>query len=260
MSLKRQVANLLERISGNMIIPTHELHLLPERLHLRRLLNYLDVDCVFDVGANAGQYATMLREQVGYRGPIISFEPIPELAASMRKRAARDPNWHVQAMALDREAGTATFNVMRESEFSSLRRPAKNQPETFSASNEVIREIQVERSTVEAQIQHWQSKLGFKRPFLKMDTQGNDLAVIEGAGKSLAEFAGLQTELAILRLYDGSADFSATLTACQEKGFVISAFVPNNEGKFPVLVEVDCIMINKKFAPADVQITTSKTH
>ncbi|EHL97290.1 methyltransferase, FkbM family [Acetobacteraceae bacterium AT-5844] len=260
MSLKRQVANLLERLSGNVIIPPHELHLLPERLHLRRLLSYLGVDCVFDVGANAGQYATMLRKQVGYRGPIISFEPIPELAASMRERAAQDPNWHVQAMALDREAGTATFNVMRNSEFSSLRRPAEDQPETFSTSNEVIREIQVERSTVEAQIQHWQSKLGFRQPFLKMDTQGNDLAVIEGAGKSLAKFAGLQSELAILRLYDGSADFSATLTACQEKGFVISAFVPNNEGKFPVLVEVDCIMINKKFAPADIQIGPSKAH
>jgi FkbM family methyltransferase len=260
MSLKRQVAKLLERLSGNVIIPTHELHQLPERLHLRRLLKYLEVDCVFDVGANAGQYATMLREQVGYRGPIISFEPIPELAASMRERAARDPNWHVQAMALDREAGTATFNVMRDSQFSSLRQPAKNQPENFSAYNEVIREIQVERSTVEAQIQHWQSQLGFKKPFLKMDTQGNDLAVIEGAGQRLADFAGLQSELAILRLYDGSADFSATLTACQEKGFVISAFVPNNEGNFPVLVEIDCIMINKKFAPPDIQAGTSKAH
>ena len=260
MSLKRQAANLLERMSGNLIIPAHELHLLPERLHLRRLFDYLDIDCVFDVGANAGQYATMLREQVGYRGPIISFEPIPELAASLRERAAQDPDWHIQAMALDREAGTATFHVMRENEFSSLRRPAGNQPGTFAAANDIVRDIQVERSTVQAQMQRWQTQLGFKRPFLKMDTQGNDLAVMEGAGDSLATFAGLQTELAILRLYDGSADFAATLSACQDKGFVVSAFVPNNEGKFPVLAEIDCILINKALAPADVQIGTGTAH
>jgi FkbM family methyltransferase len=250
MSLKRQVANLLERLSGNVIVPHHELHALPERLHLRRLFEYLEVDCVFDVGANAGQYATMLRQHVGYRGPIVSFEPIPELAAAMRQRAAGDEHWHVQAMALDREAGTATFHVMQESQFSSLRRPAADQPETFSGSNRVVREIHVERSTVAAQIADWQARLGCRRPFLKMDTQGNDLAVIEGAGDSLGRFAGLQSELAIQRLYDGSAGFAATLAACQERGFVPSAFVPNNEGNFPVLVEIDCIMIHRGLAPA----------
>ncbi len=115
----------------------------------------------------------------------------------------------------------------------------------------MVREIEVECSTVAAQIAEWGPRLGFQRPFLKMDTQGNDLAVIEGAGTALAGFAGLQSELAILRLYDGSADFVTTLTACQDKGFVVSAFVPNNEGSFPVLVEIDCIMVNKALLPGD---------
>lgn len=254
MSLKRQVADLLERLSGNAIIPAHELHQVPERLHLRRLLEYLQVDCVFDVGANAGQYATMLRRHAGYTGPIVSFEPIPELAAELRELAAGDPDWHIQPMALDRAAGTATFNIMRENQFSSLRRPAGDQPEHFSGFNAVVREIEVECSTVAAQIAEWGPRLGFQRPFLKMDTQGNDLAVIEGAGTALAGFAGLQSELAILRLYDGSADFATTLRACQEKGFVISAFVPNNEGSFPVLAEIDCIMIHRDFVPAEARV------
>jgi hypothetical protein len=49
--------------------------LLFEEEHLRRFLRHFEVDCVFDVGANSGQYATMVRERAGYLGPIVSFEP-----------------------------------------------------------------------------------------------------------------------------------------------------------------------------------------
>ena len=57
-----------------------QLYALHEQEHLRRLLRYLRVDCVYDVGANAGQYAGMLRDKADYKGRIISFEPIPWLA------------------------------------------------------------------------------------------------------------------------------------------------------------------------------------
>ena len=89
--------------------------------HLRRLLRYLDVDCVFDVGANSGQFADMLRSTVGYAGLIISFEPNPEQFSVLRARASRDPLWQALPQALGREAGEAVFNVYASSELSSLR-------------------------------------------------------------------------------------------------------------------------------------------
>jgi FkbM family methyltransferase len=240
---------LIERVSGNLVIPPYEVHLGPERMHLRRFFAHFGVDCVFDVGANVGQYATMLREAIGFEGPIISFEPIPELAAQLKHRAARDPNWHIEALALDREAGPASFNVMAESQFSSLRRPADDQPAIFKADNSVAREVQVMRSTIAVELPRWQRTLGFQRPFLKMDTQGNDLAVVEGAGDVLNSFVGLQSELAIRSLYAGAVGYADTIAGYQARGFELSAFVPNNSGHFPLLVEMDCVMFRKDARP-----------
>lgn len=240
-SLKRRLAQALERVSGAYVVHPAEAYQLPERLHLRRFFDHFAVDCVFDVGANEGQYASMIRE-LGYKGPIVSFEPIPEVAAALQQRAARDGAWYVERLALDREAGPAQFNIMAASVFSSLKAPNPDQLPIFDAQNAVARTVEVMRSTLAVETPRWQAKLGFKRPFLKMDTQGNDLAIVEGAGDALATFVGLQSELAVRQLYTGAAGFAETLTAYTRHGFELSALVANTAGHFPDLVEIDCIM------------------
>ncbi len=248
-TVKRRIANLIEQLSGNLVVPPNEAHSLHERLHLRRFLAHFGVDCVFDVGANRGQYADMLRHAAGFTGPIISFEPIPELAAELKTRSQSDPNWHVEASALDREAGPATFHVMRNSEFSSLHQPSDDQPPMFREFNSIARSVPVTRSTVAAELAKYRQLLGFSRPFLKLDTQGNDVAVVEGAGESIAAFVGIQSELAITRLYQGSVGFTDALTYYKERGFELSALVPNNAGHFPRLVEIDCILFRRDATP-----------
>ncbi len=248
-TFKRTIANILEKLSGNLIIPPYEVHLGPERLHLRRFFSYFGVDCVFDVGANRGQYARMLRENVGFTGHIISFEPIPELAEALKVQAQADDRWHVEQLALDHEAGPTTFHIMHEPQFSSLRRPSADQPGIFSDDNRVARSVTVERSTVAAELARFQPRLGFQRPFLKMDTQGNDSAVVQGAGDALAQFVGIQTELAIRRLYEHAAGFAEALADLDARGFELSAFVPNNSGHFPILVEMDCVLFRRSAVP-----------
>jgi len=249
-SLKRRLSRMFERLSGDLVIPREELHLVHERVHLRRLFAYLGVDCVFDVGANRGQYAKMLRDCVGYRGSIVSYEPIPELAAELLMLSATDSSWHIAELALDREAGPAIFHVTADSQFSSLHRPAIDQPAIFAAGNSVAREVTVMRATAGVELPKWRDRLGFTRPFLKMDTQGNDFAVVEGAGDSLGEFVGLQSELAIHKLYDGAVDFATCIAAFTARGFELSAFVPNNAGHFPFLFEIDRVMFNRTAKPS----------
>lgn len=246
LTTKRQIARYIEKTSGILLIRSTDIHLLPERIHLAKFFEHFGVDCVFDVGANGGQYATRLRDSVRYNGPIISYEPITDLAERMiqRTQETQDKMWHVEPLALDREAGPATFHVAASDQFSSLRTPSVDQPTEFVQQNAVVREVTVQRSTLATELAKWQAKLGFRRPFLKMDTQGNDMAIVEGAGASLSTFVGMQTELAVRRLYEGAPDFFETLSTLRLKGFEPSAFVPNNEGHFPDMYEIDCILYN----------------
>jgi FkbM family methyltransferase len=244
-SFRTLIKALVERTSGRHVLPRLP-HAAYEIAHLRKLFAHLEVDCVFDVGANRGQYARMLRHGVGFAGPIISFEPLPDLVEEMRAAGSGDAAWHVEALALDREAGPASFNVMRGNQFSSLRAPEANLPDAVVGLNRVVRQVDVMRATLREELPRWRDRLGFKRPFLKLDTQGNDLAVVEGAGDAIAHFVGLQSELAFRSLYAGSASAFEAISAYRALGFELSALVPNNAGHFPLLVEMDCIMFRTR--------------
>jgi FkbM family methyltransferase len=242
MSLKRTAADAMERALGVRIVRPGLVATVFEEEHLRRFFKHFAVDCVFDVGANAGQYATMLRERVGYQGFVISFEPIPALAHTIRGLAQNDPRWLVEEAALDRDVGTAAFNVSTDSQFSSLHASRFDEVDLFEKDTAVVERIEVTTTTVARELAKYRERLGFSRPFLKMDTQGHDVAVAEGAGSALRDFVGLQSELAIKRIYDGAPSHDEALHFYRTRGFELSAFVPNNGGHFPRLIEIDCIM------------------
>lgn len=214
-----------------------------EPVYLQRLFEYFDIDCVFDVGANAGQYGQMLRKKVGYRGRIISFEPIPELAERVEAISAKDPLWEIIRLALSSEDGSAQFNVMKDSQFSSLQEPKHVLDGLFDDANSVDRRSTVRVARLDSLYQELQSKYKFSRPFLKMDTQGHDLSVVAGAGNCLANFIGMQSELAVVGLYQDAPLFDEVIRGYSDLGFFLSGFVPNNAGHFPILVETDGIFI-----------------
>ncbi|MDR5741292.1 FkbM family methyltransferase [Caballeronia sp. LZ016] len=219
-----------------------------ETTHLEKLFAYLNVDCVFDIGANQGQYATMLRRKVGYGGLIFSFEPNPEDAAIAREHAKGDDKWEVVELAISETEGEAQFNVMRSSQFSSLSAPRHDEVSLFEEMNSVSHVVTVRTERLETVYRRLRHEHGFERPFLKMDTQGFDVKIVKASPDVMRSFVGLQSELAINKLYTDSVDFRDALTEYERCGFLLSAFVPNNAGHFPRLVETDCVMIRADLA------------
>jgi FkbM family methyltransferase len=238
--------NIIKRaLRAYRIVKKSQLAPIFEEVHLQRFFEHYTVDCVFDVGANEGQYATMLRQKVGYQNDIISFEPIPAAAGILRQKSRKDTRWYVEQIALDRLAGKATFNVMEGKKFSSLHTPSQEEVDLFQHTNRVAETITVETATVKHMVDKYKKLLDFKHPFLKLDTQGHDLEVAQGAADVLRSFVGLQSELSIKKIYNGTPDYKTVIDYYVSEGFELSAFVPNNEGHFPRLIEIDCIMYNK---------------
>ena len=225
-------------------------HQYPEIQALRRFLSTFAVDCLFDVGANRGQYATMLREDAGYKGLILSFEPNPDVFAELQRHAASDRLWHVFNMALSDFDGTASFNIMAADQFSSLKTPSGEQDAIFADRNKVTKTVEMQCRRLDTLLPELVAQHGFTRPFLKMDTQGHDLSVCEGAGDVLAQMLGIQTELGVRPIYEGGTGYRAMIDWLDARAFVPSAFFANNKGHFPLLVEMDGIFVNRTLVAA----------
>lgn len=213
-------------------------------LHLRNLLVTQKVDCIFDVGANKGQYYAFLRDAVGYRGLVISFEPVQRLHAVLKQQAASDPNWIVFGCALGRSSGMAEFNVMKGDQLSSFRTPSTNLTDRFHVSNTVVSVEHVAVRTLDEVYDEVAAKHPFTRPYLKIDAQGFDLEVAQGGLKCLDKFVGLQCEASLLSLYEGAPTFEETLAFFKARGLAPSAFFPVATDQKLRLIDSDCVFVN----------------
>lgn len=227
-----------------LLIDSAEFHSIHEQIHLKKLFRLLDVDCVFDVGANEGQYAEMLRKKVGFRGMIISFEPNPDAACILAEKAKRDDSWYVEQIALSDISGDLQFNIMIGSQFSSLSSPKLDETSLFNEKNNVEKICHVTTETLASVYERIRKKLGFRRPFLKLDSQGYDTKIFLSGGGVSKRFYGLQSELSFKRIYQDSPFYYDAIHLYESAGFHLSALVPNNRGHFPDLIEMDCIMYN----------------
>lgn len=200
-------------------------------------LHAREIDLVFDVGANYGQYGRWLRER-GYKGRIVSFEPIAEVFKELEGHAAADPLWDAHRCGLGAEAGEATINVSRSTDFSSIL-PTRQAADTFSSEANVARTETISIRTLDEMA----AGLDLARSFLKIDTQGFEPQVLAGAGAVLPRLRGVQMELPVIHLYEGGWTMSEALETMREHGFVLSlTSVVNYHWQDPcAVVEFDCV-------------------
>ncbi len=223
-------------------------HQYGEIVALRRFIAHFGVDCVIDVGANAGQYATMLRKDVGFSGTILSFEPNPDAFAPLVNASAGDALWQAYNLALTDHDGEAVFNIMAADQFSSLNVPQEGLEPIFAARNRVTRSMSVACRRLDGLMSELEPLRQARNILLKLDTQGHDAAVCAGAGAALARMTGVQTEMAVRPLYAGATGWQAMTALLEQAGFVPNAIFANNKGHFPLLVEMDGLFVRADLA------------
>ena len=191
----------------------------PSLLHsgyrLGLLLGVHRVDLVLDVGANVGQFATMLREY-GYAGRIASFEPMSEEFRQLAAAAEADDAWSVHRYALGETASTATIHVAGNSISSSLL-PMLDSHAHAAPASQYRRSEQIEVRPLDDVFD--EVTAGAARPFLKIDTQGFEKQVLAGAAGRLDGIVGLQMEMTLVPLYDGQMLFQEALATAEDLGF-----------------------------------------
>ena len=213
--------------------------------HLRALFQRLQIDCVLDVGANRGQFREFLRSFVDYRGRIISFEPIAEHVQFLRAAAATDPMWDICGFALGATETQMNLNVMEVDTFSSFLTPDNQGIAQFSHENVIDHVQPVEVRRLDAVLPRLRERFAFDNIYLKMDTQGFDLHVIEGAGAELRTVRALQTELALKKLYHDMPGYEDVLPVLTAHGFEISSVSVVSADACLRAIECDLVMVNR---------------
>jgi FkbM family methyltransferase len=202
------------------------------RLHLgqraahRRSVRFMaahGVTLVVDVGANTGQYGHSLR-RAGFGGRIISAEPLSREFRRLDERAGRDGRWSAVHAALGARPGRVPLHVAGNSVSSSLLEMLDSHAGAAPASAYVRTEV-AEVRTVDDLLDS--SGVGpAERVFLKIDTQGYEAPVLDGAQRWLPRLAGVQVELSLLPLYAGQALMGDLLRRLTDAGLELWSLEP----------------------------------
>lgn len=197
------------------------------------------INIVLDVGANEGQFGRHIRHDLDYKGRIISFEPLSSAFEKLQKSAASDSLWQVDKFALGDDERETTINIALNSVSSSILEMARTHLNSVPSSRFV--------GTEKVRVKTLDSIFGEicstnDNVFLKIDTQGFENKVLQGAYRSLDRISTIQLELSLVELYRGEATFGEMFGQMRQKGYDLISIEPVYFGEIPgQILQVDGI-------------------
>ncbi len=221
-SLKNTLRGLLRKWDRD-IFQVSALEFTHSIMRKQKLLQEQKIDLVLDVGANEGQFGTFLRHHVGYAGDIVSYEPLTSAFGILTKRADGDERWKPINLALGAEPGNAAIHIAGNSQSSSLLgmldQHRESAPSAVYVGTETIRV-----STLDLE----GPALGIANHnvYLKIDTQGFERSVLDGAAASLAHIGTIELEMSFVPLYEGQTLFAELNQHLRSLGYVMISIEP----------------------------------
>lgn len=187
---------------------------------LLKALNLFEIDLVLDIGANVGQFAAELRS-VGYKGNLVSFEPLSAAYSALKVAASRDSMWQVHPRcAIGDEEREIQINIAGNSVSSSLL-PMMESHISAAEDSAYVGVENVPLRRLDSVAPEYIVK--FRRPFLKIDTQGFEWQVLDGARETLPYVQGVLCELSLVSLYEGQHSWEEIIDRLIQEGFTLWA-------------------------------------
>jgi FkbM family methyltransferase len=202
------------------------------------LLKNYNISKVIDVGANKGEYVLELRKN-GFNGDIYAFEPLSKIFERLKAITKNIEKIHLFNFALGATNEENKINISKNSASSSLlnmlSKHSSAEPNSIYVDSEIIK-VRTLDSIFESIYSEGD------RILLKIDTQGFEMNVLKGSLISLKNIIGIQVELSLVPLYEGSTLYEEIFHFLKEHGFKLcsieNGFADFNSGQ---LLQIDGI-------------------
>jgi len=168
---------------------------------------------VIDVGANVGQFAVACAKI--FPGVAVhSFEPLPHCLKQLDSNVAR-LGVRVYPVALGEHAGEVTIHVNSHSHSSSILSLGDRHRQAFPDARE-IQTLRVPVSTLDRELE----SVSLENPvLLKLDVQGYEPQVLNGASETLKRVDYVLLEASFRPLYEGEKTFIEIARMMEDRGF-----------------------------------------
>jgi FkbM family methyltransferase len=193
------------------------------RWHVRRpphdlstLLDLYRVDAIFDVGANEGTSGEYFRS-IGFRHRLVSFEPVAEYYRRLEEKARKDPLWWCEQAAIGATEGELSLTVSGPRGITSSFLPMTDAMRRNARDLDRIGTETVTVKTIDGVIDRYYPE--GDRLFLKLDVQGYEARVLEGARRSLPRVVGMKIEMSLIENYEGETLVHDMLPSLYALGF-----------------------------------------
>lgn len=198
----------------------------PETSPLAQLIagfRRFDIDLVLDVGANEGQFAFEIRTG-GYSKRILSIEPMASAHMHLLQVSESDVDWQVHSRcAVGASTGEIDLYIAGNSVSSSvlpmLAAHIDAAPESAYQGRETVPMTTLDLIGTKYLDQA-------KSLFLKIDTQGYEWQVLDGAKTILPKVRGILMEISFVPLYEGQHLWRESIERLEIEGFVLWGLQP----------------------------------
>ena len=238
MSIRAHIKLLLRKMGYNIIKVNHTGAYVGNRI---KLLKHYGINLVLDVGANIGQYSMYLRKH-GYKGKIISFEPLSLAFKQLEKQSKNDILWNAVNIALGNKNINSKMNVSINSKSSSILKILPKHIEVLPDSAYISTE-EISIRTLDSVFNNYYNR---EKVYLKIDAQGFEKNVLDGAIKSIENITGIQIVMSIVPLYKDELLFDEMIKYLSELGFMLMSIEPGfTDQRTGQLLQFDGIFFRK---------------
>jgi FkbM family methyltransferase len=217
---------------GYKLYPKNSLHCPTHQL--LTAINYLGINTVIDIGANVGQFSQSLIEE-GFKGKIISFEPLKDAHKKLTKLATKYPNWTIAPpLAIGQSEQRTTINVCSRSSCSSLLRMLETHSKALPDAQTTHQETILVQSLDNA-LKSYVSPSNIETSLIKIDVQGYEWEVFKGAQKVLKKAKAIFCETSLTPLFENQKLWGDVTKFLESHNFKVwavqKAFVNESKGE-----------------------------